>query len=90
MYGGSSCDRENDQNITIWSKQTEQPIQKVKHRPRRKIQQGINLTLNFTGDCILGTDEQFAWDTGFNAYYEANGPEYFLKNVRDIFRKKMT
>ena len=29
----------------------------------------------------------FAWDTGFNAYYEANGPEYFLKNVRDIFEK---
>lgn len=45
------------------------------------------LTLTFTGDCILGTDEQFAWDTGFNAYYEANGPEYFLKNVRDIFQK---
>ncbi|MDO5541401.1 MAG: CapA family protein [Eubacteriales bacterium] len=45
------------------------------------------LLLTFTGDCILGTDEFFAWDTGFNAYYEMYGPEYFLDNVRDIFRK---
>lgn len=47
----------------------------------------VEITMNFTGDCILGTDEYFAWDTGFNAYYEANGPEYFFKNVKSIFEK---
>ncbi|MDO5336233.1 MAG: CapA family protein [Eubacteriales bacterium] len=47
----------------------------------------VEITMNFTGDCILGTDEYFAWDTGFNAYYEANGPEYFFRNVKSIFEK---
>lgn len=43
------------------------------------------ITMSFTGDCILGTDEFFAWDTGFNAYYELYGPEYFMKNVKHVF-----
>lgn len=45
------------------------------------------LLLSFTGDCILGTDEFFAWDTGLPAYYDLYGPEYFLKNVRSIFEE---
>ena len=51
-----------------------------------KLEEPVELLLTFTGDCILGTDEVFAWDTGFNAYYEMYGPEYFLDNVRDIFQ----
>ena len=27
------------------------------------------ILLSFTGDCILGTDEYFAWDTGLPAYH---------------------
>ena len=45
------------------------------------------ILLSFTGDCILGTDEFFAWDTGLPAYYDLYGPEYFLKNVRSIFEE---
>ena len=45
------------------------------------------ILLSFTGDCILGTDEFFAWDTGLPAYYDLHGPEYFLKNVRSIFEE---
>ena len=45
------------------------------------------ILLSFTGDCILGTDEFFAWDTGLPAYYNLYGPEYFLKNVRSIFEE---
>ena len=48
---------------------------------------GEDLLLSFTGDCILGTDEYFAWDTGLPAYYDLYGPEYFLKNVRSIFEE---
>lgn len=51
-----------------------------------KLEEPVELLLTFTGDCILGTDEFFAWDTGFNAYYEMYGPEYFLDNVRGIFQ----
>lgn len=47
----------------------------------------VELLLSFTGDCILGTDEFFAWDTGLPAYYDLYGPEYFLKNVRSIFEE---
>lgn len=47
----------------------------------------VDLTLTFTGDCILGTDESFFYDTGFTAYYDNYGPDYFMKNVRPIFEK---
>ncbi len=45
------------------------------------------ITMSFTGDFILGTDESFDWNTGFNAYYEEHGGAYFLENVRDVFEK---
>ena len=45
------------------------------------------ILLSFTGDCLLGTDEYFAWETGLPAYYDLYGPEYFLKNVRSIFEE---
>lgn len=51
-----------------------------------KLDEPVELLLSFTGDCILGTDEFFAWDTGFNAYYDLYGADYFLENVRDIFQ----
>lgn len=49
--------------------------------------ESAEILLSFTGDCILGTDEFFAWDTGLPAYYDLYGPEYFLKNVRSIFEE---
>ena len=51
-----------------------------------RLAEPVELLLSFTGDCILGTDEFFAWDTGFNAYYDLYGADYFLENVRDIFQ----
>ncbi len=41
--------------------------------------------LSFTGDCTLGTDENFDQSRSFNAYYSENGGAYFLERVRDIF-----
>lgn len=60
------------QNITESETETEKP-------------QPVEILMSFTGDCILGTDESFVWETGFNAYYENYGGEYFFRNVRDIF-----
>ena len=37
------------------------------------------------GDCTLGTDENFDYDTSLNAYYESYGPDYFFSNVKSIF-----
>ena len=45
----------------------------------------ISLTLSVVGDCTLGTDETFDYDTSLNAYYENYGADYFLQNVKDIF-----
>lgn len=45
----------------------------------------VSLTLSIVGDCTLGTDETFDYDTSLNAYYENYGADYFLQNVKDIF-----
>ena len=45
----------------------------------------VSLTLSVVGDCTLGTDEEFDYDTSLNAYYDNNGPDYFFANVKNIF-----
>lgn len=45
----------------------------------------VSLTLSVVGDCTLGTDETFDYDTSLNAYYENYDADYFLQNVKDIF-----
>ena len=45
----------------------------------------VSLTLSVVGDCTLGTDETFDYDTSLNAYYENYGADYFLQNVNEIF-----
>lgn len=49
-------------------------------------EQEISITISAVGDCTLGTDENFNYSRSLNKYYELNGPDYFLKNVRDIFQ----
>lgn len=45
----------------------------------------VSLTVSVVGDCTLGTDENFDYDTSLNAYYENYGSEYFFRNVKSIF-----
>lgn len=47
----------------------------------------VSLTLSVVGDCTLGTDEYFDYDTSLNAYYENYGADYFMANVKSIFFK---
>lgn len=47
----------------------------------------VSLTLSVIGDCTLGTDEYFDYDTSLNAYYENYGADYFMANVKSIFSK---
>lgn len=42
------------------------------------------ITVSLMGDCTLGTDENFSFDTSFNAYYLYRGADYFFENVRPI------
>lgn len=71
-----------EKELYVAGKDTEKHTEKTTEQ-----MEPAELLLTFTGDCILGTDEFFAWDTGFNAYYERYGGEYFLDNVRDIFKE---
>ncbi|HJB88272.1 MAG TPA: CapA family protein, partial [Candidatus Blautia excrementigallinarum] len=45
----------------------------------------VSLTVSVVGDCTLGTDENFDYDTSLNAYYESYGADYFFSNVKSIF-----
>ena len=45
----------------------------------------VSLTISVVGDCTLGTDEEFDYDTSLNAYYDNNDPDYFFANVKNIF-----
>lgn len=45
----------------------------------------VSLTVSVVGDCTLGTDENFDYDTSLNAYYESYGADYFFQNVKTIF-----
>ena len=44
----------------------------------------VMLTVSSIGDCTLGTDVNFNQDTSLNAYYNAQGADYFFQNVRSI------
>ena len=45
----------------------------------------VSLTVSVVGDCTLGTDEYFDYDTSLNAYYYSYGKDYFMQNVKSIF-----
>lgn len=47
--------------------------------------QPVSLTVSVIGDCTLGTDEYFDYDTSLNAYYDSYGAEYFFSHVNNIF-----
>ncbi len=45
----------------------------------------VTVTVSVVGDCTLGTDENFDYDSSLNAYFYSYGKDYFLENVREIF-----
>lgn len=75
----SASNIDTDKVYDDFSEQTEGPLTLPVPDPE------ISITVSVVGDCTLGTDEHFNYARSLNAYYEANGPEYFLKNVKSIF-----
>ncbi len=67
------------------SDQTNPQEENITTEEKTKPAEPVSVTLTFAGDCTLGTDINFDYDTSLNAYYEEHGPEYFLKNVKSIF-----
>lgn len=85
-FHGRSQKVTSGQAGTVQADQNSEEVEMLQETVEEEIQP-TELLLSFTGDFILGTDEFFVWDTGFNCYYEMYGGEYFLQNVRDIFEK---
>ena len=71
----------SDQNDKKASSDTQSDSQKNPILPTDP----VSFTVSVVGDCTLGTDENFDYDTSLNAYYESYGSEYFFRNVKDIF-----
>lgn len=67
--------------VVTQSQEQEEIVQQVE-----KVEPQITtITISSAGDFTLGTDENFNYSTSFNKKYEDEGPDYFLKNVKDIF-----
>lgn len=43
------------------------------------------ITMSFTGDCTLGTNQLHTYSNSFDQYYDKYGAEYFLSDVKRIF-----
>ena len=62
-------------------------VEKTEEEPvePEPVDNNIYVTVSATGDCSLGKLQIHGYDGSFDAYYDSNGPDYFLQNVRDIF-----
>lgn len=45
----------------------------------------VTFTMSFTGDCCLGNDESFGYETRMPEYFDKYGATYFFQNVKSIF-----
>ena len=53
----------------------------------QKKSDSVSLTISSAGDCTLGTDENFNYQSSLNAFYDLYGADYFFKHVKPIFEK---
>ena len=53
--------------------------------PTEPSSERVEITMTFVGDCTLGTNQNHSYTNSFHEYYDKNGPDYFLEDVRSIF-----
>lgn len=56
------------------------------HSGKLNLPEEPEVTMSFVGDCTIATMKGSNKEGSFNWYAETEGPEYFLKNVAEIFR----
>lgn len=66
-------------------KETEEISAEVSPTPTPTPVPDITLTVSVVGDCTLGTDANFDYNSSLNAYYYNYGKSYFMENVKSIF-----
>ena len=57
----------------------------IEQQEAEKEEPPVSITISAAGDCTLGTDENFDQSRSLNAYYDENGPAYFLQGVKPVF-----
>ena len=56
-------------------------------REKEKTPKTVEITISAAGDCTLGRHTGSPYASSLDAYYDQNGADYFLKNVRPVFEK---
>lgn len=83
-YAKDTLTEENNENITTKItnnivKEKEEILELLEDKNTKKI------TINAVGDCTIGYDDSFGYNSSFNEYKDKYGYEYFFSNVKDIF-----
>lgn len=87
IFSAHACisSRKAAEAAALQKAQEEATAKKAEEAAKAAQKDPISLTISVVGDCTLGTDETFDYDTSLNAYYDSNGKDYFFQNVKSIF-----
>lgn len=84
LVRGCSADKKNSTKASASSKSKTEASSDAQVTPLPTTAP-VSLTVSVVGDCTLGTDENFDYDTSLNACYDNYGADYFFSNVKSIF-----
>ena len=87
IFSARTCisSRKAAEAAALQKAQEEAAAKKAEEAAKAAQKDPVSLTISVVGDCTLGTDETFDYDTSLNAYYDSNGKDYFFQNVKSIF-----
>ena len=87
IFSARACisSRKAAEAAALQKAQEEAAAKKAEEAAKTAEKDPVSLTISVVGDCTLGTDETFDYDTSLNAYYDNNGKDYFFQNVKSIF-----
>ena len=87
IFSARACisSRKAAEAAALQKAQEEAAAKKAEEAAKAAQKDPVLLTISVVGDCTLGTDETFDYDTSLNAYYDSNGKDYFFQNVKSIF-----
>ena len=79
IFSARACisSRKAAEAAALQKAQEEEAAKKAKEEAAA-VKDPVSLTLSVVGDCTLGTDETFDYDTSLNACYDNNGKEVSL------------
>ncbi len=81
-----STETKPSESETAETQSSEKTSKKTQKKKSKKKKDSVTkITISAAGDCTLGIDSHY--NGNFNSYYDANGPEYFLKKVKPVFAK---